>query len=344
MHSYLKEQIYVEMFSLISIMFISTHILSWLMKDIIKKSNFIVENSLSNPVHIAFATDRNFINYTGVSIFSILKNNRDRDIVFHIFSPLAVTDDFDKFSQLQFDNFSLVIHEMETDFFDNLQISSKITTGMYYRLVIPEFLKDITDKVLYLDTDILCYDDFGDIFELNLDGYIISAINDEFVLLNYKMSLGIKKSTPYFNSGVMMFNTKAWVKYDVFNKFISLINVRKYEYPDQDVLNIILENKVIFLPKQFNCFSRKNTPLLKDAVFVHYAGYPKPWSLSHHDNCKYLDYYFCSPWKDVPLVRPDNRKECKVLLKKYYNQKKYGKSIYWYLGYLFYRVRDLFQK
>lgn len=310
------------------------------MKEFIKKTYKIINNHLENPVHIAFAVDHKFINYAGISIYSILKNNCNKEIIFHIFTPLLENKNFHEFKNLEFKNFSLHIHEIDTTIFDNLPSSLEITTAMYYRLIIPEFLYNITEKVLYLDSDILCFNNFGNLFEIEFKNNLIAAVNDEFVLIKDKESLNIKKTTPYFNSGVILFNTKEWIKNDILTKFINLINKRKYYYPDQDVLNIILEDKVQFLTKQFNCFCQENIPILKDAIFVHYAGYPKPWSMMHHNNIDYLNYLLSSPWKDIPLVKPTNYKEIKKLSKVLLKKKEYIKFIYWYINYIVKKIKS----
>ncbi len=163
------------------------------MKEFIKKTYKIINNHLEKPVHIAFAVDQKFINYAGISIYSILKNNCNKEIIFHIFTPLLENKNFHEFKNLEFKNFSLHIHEIDTTIFDNLPSSLEITTAMYYRLVIPEFLYNITEKVLYLDSDILCFNNFGNLFEIEFKNNLIAAVNDEFVLIKDKESLNIKK-------------------------------------------------------------------------------------------------------------------------------------------------------
>ncbi|MCD4610299.1 glycosyltransferase family 8 protein [Proteus mirabilis] len=190
-----------------------------------------------------------------------------------------------------------------------------------------------------MDADIICINKLSDIFSYNLKNKIAGVINHAYID-PYVSSLSLNNTEYYFNSGVMLINTEEWKSNKILEKFLIKINESNYKYPDQDVLNIILEDKVQFLTKQFNCFCQENIPILKDAIFVHYAGYPKPWSMMHHNNIDYLNYLLSSPWKDIPLVKPTNYKEIKKLSKVLLKKKEYIKFIYLYINYIVIKIKS----
>lgn len=62
-----------------------------------------------------------------------------------------------------------------------------------------------------------------------------------------------------------------------------------FKYPDQDVLNILLQDKVIFLPRPYNTIytikselkdksHKKYSNIINDnTILIHYTGATKPW-------------------------------------------------------------------
>ncbi|MDA0624950.1 glycosyl transferase family 8, partial [Acinetobacter baumannii] len=136
---------------------------------------------------------------------------------------------------------------------------------------------------------------------------------------DYIKSIGLNSNNKYFNSGVLFINVKAWNDFQVFEKFNQLISKRDYKFPDQDVLNILLENKVNFIDEKFNFFTQEKI----HPVLIHFVSSPKPWSVAASHSAKYLEYYYQSPWKDQPLDAPKNSKEAKKYAKILWRQSKY---------------------
>ncbi|VTX86879.1 Glycosyl transferase family 8 [Neisseria subflava] len=84
---------------------------------------------------------------------------------------------------------------------------------MYCRMCIPAILGDISDTVLYLDTDVLCLGDISELFTVNLDRKLLAAVPETTLYRAYinKLNVFVFRSTdPYFNSGVLLFNNKYW--------------------------------------------------------------------------------------------------------------------------------------
>jgi len=101
--------------------------------------------------------------------------------------------------------------------------------------------------LFYLDCDIVCNGDISSLLTIDMDDYTIAAVHDKGMNKDYMRYLGLRDDKRYFNSGVMLINTQAWVKNNVMKKFFDIIQLRKYKYPDQDCLNIILDQEVFFL-------------------------------------------------------------------------------------------------
>ncbi len=192
-------------------------------------------------------------------------------------------------------------------------------------------LHEQVSQLLYLDCDIVCDGNIAPLLAIDMADYTIAAVQDKGMNSDYLTYLGLSKEKKYFNSGVMLINTQAWVDRDVTAEFFVKIKDKKYTFPDQDCLNVILDNEVYFIEPEFN-FIPKNKSTNKAPVFIHYAGQTKPWSVSIDEsgyNKKYIDMYNRSPWKDVPLELPKKAFESYHYAKKLLMKKRLIQAAYW---------------
>jgi len=176
--------------------------------------------------------------------------------------------------------------------------------AIYYRVFIPRMFPEY-DKSLYLDADICLNADISELFNYELkDNEYVGAITCETVdsvacFFNYaKKALGIKLPH-YFNSGIMLFNSKIWRKLKLEDKFFDVLQKAKLEIcPDQDYFNIVCYGHVKWLPKVWNKIPAKlpslstgeaNDEKLENVKLVHYNLALKPW---RYDNILYGELFW----------------------------------------------------
>ena len=294
--------------------------------DLVIDQYTLSKSNLLPEINIAFAIDQNYLKPCGISIYSIMKNNSTTKIKFHIFTTFFDKTYFESFIN---ENVSIEVYILKPDYFDSLQTTGHFTTAIYYRLSIAHILKNKLKQVLYLDADILCTGSVKELINFDLSNKIIGAVQDSSMKLEDITSLGLSTNQTYFNSGVLLINIDAWIEAQIFEKFTQLINQKKYEYPDQDVLNIILKDQTYYLNEKFNYFSTK--PI--EPVFIHFVSTPKPWSICAINNEKYLEYYNKSPWRLEPLNAPRNYKEMKKYAKKLWSEGEFIASMKWFYTY-----------
>lgn len=206
---------------------------------------------------------------------------------------------------------------------------------MYCRMCIPAILGDISDTVLYLDTDVLCLGDISELFTVILAAVLETTLYRAYI--NKLNVFGFRSTDPYFNSGVLLFNNKFWNEssaYTVLNEKIRQVELSKFilACPDQDLLSLSCKGKVGWLPESYNRIhwhhqgSELNTNP-KNIRLVHFIGGTKPW---HHLGFHpvYDSFYRKSPWyngylhqkPNIDLPFPNPHKRYKQAAKRLFKQ------------------------
>lgn len=192
---------------------------------------------------------------------------------------------------------------------------SSYPLNIYARLYIPYFIPQNIEKVLYLDADMLVLADLYELFNTNLELSILAAVTDPRVktfdnhwggILNYK-ELGLRGGSAYFNTGLLLINTKKWIDAGITEQIVAIINtnVRFANYPDQYGLNIAMADKWLKLDDAWNNFVTVEHPHPKIIHFVD----RKPIYKAYKNNPQYKQLFFeyldNTAWKNYrPIGEP----------------------------------------
>tara|TARA_R110000868_G_scaffold246584_2_gene503173 strand:- start:113 stop:976 length:864 start_codon:yes stop_codon:yes gene_type:complete len=239
-------------------------------------------------MNIVFTTDENYIQHLNVALISLLSNNEKHQISVFILSA-ASGELFDDILRLN-DTYScnIKIVKIEESQIEGLKISSHITLGAYYRLLLSQVLPEI-DKALYLDCDLVVQSDISELYETNIDDNYVGAVPDYF--FHEYVEVDINPENQYFNSGVMLINLIKWRQDNIQYRLLEYASARGDDllYWDQDVLNKIFEGSWKELEWKWNCqtdlFHKKKRESNKslgavamtDAVIIHFTNKTKPW-------------------------------------------------------------------
>lgn len=304
-----------------------------------------------NYFHIVFGIDDDFVRPLGVLMTSIIENNKNENIEFHIISKYISKENRRIIKQFAIENdININIYIIDETIFNDLPTTSYITKAMYNRFLIPLILKDVTDRVLYLDADIVCLNSIENLKKINIDNKIIAVIEEsnDYVVKKRVKDLSLT-SNKYFNSGVLYININNWINRDINNKLINYAkSVKDLIFPDQDILNVILEKDCLYIDQKYNYTfdvryksNRYIYNLPQNIVFLHYVGKFKPWQKwCMHPAKKFFEKYAnISLWKNVPLDEPKTYKQMKYMGKSYAIYNKKLESIYWYLKYAVYKIK-----
>ncbi|MDF7327433.1 glycosyltransferase family 8 protein [Proteus mirabilis] len=289
----------------------------------------------SKNFNIAYSVDNNFIKYAIISIISIIKNDKEK-YHFHIFYSNISDDNLDKIKKLELEGCALTLYKINVNIFKNMQVKENLPISMYFRLIIPQVLHPFINKVLYLDADIICINKLSDVFSYNLKNKIAGVINHVYID-PYVSSLSLNNTEYYFNSGVMLINTEEWKSNKILEKFLIKINESNYKYPDQDVLNILLETKILYLDGKYNRFI-ENVRKNDNTTLIHYTGTPKPWKAWYNNDDFFYRYFIISPWKEESLELPETYKQAKIYSTKLFKDNKFINAIYWRVIYCYWKI------
>ncbi|MCO6539475.1 MAG: glycosyltransferase family 8 protein [Gilliamella sp.] len=273
-------------------------------------------NDKKDSINIAFCSDRNYLKYVAIAIQSIYFNNLNNSLKFHVFLYDVSQEDIDKLNRMYLNISVYSIPEGFLDKYDNEYAIKHLNRSMYIRLLVPRLLKEKVDKLIYLDADILCFKDISAINNINIDNVVCAASVDSLNKENIKNNvqrLNLSTSN-YFNSGFLYINVKKWNDFHTEEKInnILLEHRKQLLYPDQDALNIVLQNNVLIIDHDWNYLftwisEKDQNKFLKTEkkipYFIHFTGARKPWYLEHLGMAQdwYVFYKHFTSWRSCPL-------------------------------------------
>ncbi|WP_406851315.1 glycosyltransferase [Herbaspirillum huttiense] len=303
--------------------------------------------------HVVFCVDDRYFRCMGATIASILEHNPQRPFTFHVLVTQVSDDNRRLFESLTLrPGVRCHVHLLDAGLFDRFEQytrSSYYSSAIFARLVIPDLLKSFTDRVLYLDADILCVGSIDALISLDLDNDIVAVVPDAIATTQRRVAALELKHDRYFNSGMLYINIPRWLEAGISQQTIEAIlqQGERYRFPDQDALNVVLDGRARFVDIRWNYLYglvgdlEGNRPALDiapgAASFIHFAGSVKPWGAwCEHDAVKLFEHYHQqSAWAAMPLdSAPQNYKEARMHSRFLWAGGKRMESLCWYLRYL----------
>ena len=210
---------------------------------------------------------------------------------------------------------------------------SSYPLNIYMRLFIPYFIAEEIEKVLYLDVDMIVQKDVSTLFNIDLQNHVVAAVLDPRIItfnnswggvLNYQ-ELGLPGTTRYFNTGLLIMNTKIWREQNVTEKIIDCIEQHKKfaNYPDQYGLNVVLANQWLELDPLWNHFSTIETTEKPFLIhFVERKPIYKAYNFSETFKQIFYSYLQQTEWKNFRPIGESSRyiKKIKNILSKFINK------------------------
>lgn len=128
-----------------------------------------------------------------------------------------------------------------------------------------DMVPEIPDRILYLDTDVLCRDEFKDFYYSDITDAEIVGVPDRYG----KWFFGNIFKHDYLNSGVLLMNMKNIRKSGLFEKCRKLCRDKKMFMPDQSALNKLA------VKKKASAGYNEQGKIKSDTVFKHFTTFFK---------------------------------------------------------------------
>lgn len=304
-------------------------------------------------LHIAYGIDNKFVMPMGVAILSILENNKNEDFVFHVLTEDLTVSNIQYLRELADDHKVIfVIHYIRAEVFDQLPATEHFTKATYNRFLLTKALKNMTKRVIYLDADILCYGSISELKSLDFRNNIVAVVQDIETVAGRQISKLNLKNHHYFNAGFLYIDIEQWELNHISEKAlqVSFANLGKLKWLDQDALNIVLNDKALFIDTKYDYifdFGLKENYHINQIpdkmVFIHYAGRYKPWQewCMHPLKQDFIQYFNHSPWQHTLLIQPRTYKEMKRMAKSYWIYGRWGKALWWYAKYSYNKMKKV---
>jgi lipopolysaccharide biosynthesis glycosyltransferase len=278
-------------------------------------------------VNIAYSCDNSYISHTGISIISLLTNNKFIDeITIYLISKGISAHNLNVIKDIcaQFGRELVVVP------FEDIAYDLKLTnTGRHIETVYTKiFLSRIEKlrKCLYIDSDTIVAASLESLWNTDLSGSYLAAV--ETISIRNKRKLEIKRESVFFNDGVTLMNLEYCRDNQLIEKCLRFIDKFEGSPPvlSEGVLSSICQDEVKIMSMRNNLMSGMYqlgienpeylstiTTYSKDdiidacqhPVIIHFlsAFYNRPWSVhcSHPLKRYYLEYKEMSPWKDEKL-------------------------------------------
>ncbi len=272
-------------------------------------------NKENNTIPVVLAANDFYVPYMSVCIQSIIDSTKKqycKILVFH--TDISIENQ--KLLNIQVDgtdNVELVFIQIG-EYVDNYKLQAKdhITVETFYRFLILDIMKEY-DKVIYLDCDLIVCRDLNDLYEIDLGKNLIGAVHDvDFVgqlnspwlrMKEYeRKTLHLKEPYNYFQAGVLLMNISEMRKVVTAKQLLEMAATGIYKYSDQDILNIVCEDRITYLNMSWNvitdCDGKRISEVAsrapakvfeqymearKSPSIIHFAGIQKPWKKASED-------------------------------------------------------------
>lgn len=248
-------------------------------------------------MNILYCGDKNILDGLMISVLSLMKNSSEPIKVY------VLTMDYKKYRGISMEDVSELVAEMKKrDARNELKIldigevfrrdpvtandKSYFTPYCMLRLYADE-IPELPDKILYLDTDVVCLNDPRELTDMDNSKYELVGVLDRYGGKIFKKPMAAEK---YLNSGVLLLNLRLIRETRLFKRAREMCKKRPMVMPDQTSLNFLVKYKKI-VEKKFN----EQREIRRDTVFRHFSNtfqfFPyfkvqkiKPWEVEKLHN------------------------------------------------------------
>lgn len=300
------------------------------------KQSLLAPAFQENSVPVVFAANDRFVPMFAACLRSVLDHISDQ----YNYDLVLLQSDVSDENKAELLGMVAGYKNVSLRFFDaarmvknyKLKANAHISVETFYRFLIQAAMPDY-DKILYLDCDLIANADVAELYQTDVEGYMLAAARDPDFLgqinganlgtkLYCEQEFKMKDPYNYFQAGVLLFNEKEMRKAYSLDEWLTFAS-HPYKYSDQDVLNLYCEGKVKYLDMAWNMITDCDHTRVSQVIvhapasvqaeyrkahanpkLIHYAGFMKPWHRPTEDYArKFWDASRRTPYYEELLFR-----------------------------------------
>lgn len=250
-------------------------------------------------IPIFYACDERFLKYCAVSLRSLIDNaSPDRRYRVYILHT-DISESAQRSLQLKLTpNFELVFEDVSEylhSIAHKLPLRDYYSKTTYFRLFIADMHPEY-DKAIYIDADTVVQGDVSALYAIDLDDNYLGACHEQAMVQVEEYGDYVEKCVGvsrynYFNAGVLLINCEAFRSHLLLYRFINALHDYNFVVTqDEDYLNLICKDRVLFLDQRWNTEVFGEIPYpIEEAHILHYIMFNKPW---HYPECPCGDIFF----------------------------------------------------
>lgn len=268
-----------------------------------------------NSVNICFTCNQKYIPHCEVAVYSMLSNaSKDRYYDILILHKDINSRWQDRIKRLEtlLPNVTIrFVHIKEPYLIKKYKTPGYLTIESTYRLLLMSEDYQEYDKMIYMDSDVVVEGDIAELFDLDLQGNAIGAMeclvsrydsyakraifadNKPYNIDDYREKvLALKFPERYFHSGVIVFDLEKARQIADAEKLMEILTTHHYQGGDKETLNIAYNQSVYLIEPKWNYLNAlerlKNNEDEKvsqmyhdipdEKAVIHYVGAAKPWA------------------------------------------------------------------
>ncbi|MBQ7345860.1 MAG: glycosyltransferase family 8 protein [Oscillospiraceae bacterium] len=287
-------------------------------------------------MNVVYSSSNEYSKHAGISMTSLFENNKDVDVLDVFIIDYGICDDNKHKLDAIAKKYGRKIFYRSFDQEDMVYTDNcyKIQINSYARLFLAAILPESVKKVIWLDCDTVVTDSLTDLWNTDLQGKAIAAVQDCGSGYFWKET-GTVDHYRYICAGVFLADLEKWRRINVtmqFQEYMRQMNGH-LEHVDQTVLNGVLhqdcvivhprydvltptfvmpyDNLIAYFKLEKGYYSKQEIrDSIRKPAIIHFtsSNIGRPWEKGNkHPRAKeYQKYWKASAWKDEPwgIFRP----------------------------------------
>lgn len=259
-------------------------------------------------MNILYCGDENIENGLIISILSLLKNVKEELKIYVLTMNMqnekkifkSISGSSIKFldNRVKQENSASFVKKIDiTELFESSTPTKNMQTRFTPYCMIRLFadkIEELPNKILYLDTDVVCRKDFSEFYNQDIEEYELVGVLDHYGKWFFKKNIF---KMDYINSGVLLLNLTKIKETGLFKKCRKMCQEEEMFMPDQSAINRLASSKKI-VSRKYN----EQRKVHKDTVFQHFTTsfrfFPwfhtltiKPWQIDRmHEELNITEY------------------------------------------------------